>query len=395
VSATCRLRLRLLPRAEAAVRRGHPWVFAESVKSQDREGTAGELAVAYDRRDRFLAVGLYDPDSPIRLRVLHAGGPATIDRAWWLARAREAAARREPVFSAATTGARCLNGDSEGFPGLVADRYADTLVVKLYSAVWLPRWREIEGVLREVFAPRHVVLRLSRQLRQAAAGFGMAEGFVGEPGEEVVVFRENGLRFEAEVLHGQKTGFFLDQRDNRARVGDLSAGRDVLNLFSFSGGFSVYAARGGAKRVVDVDISGHALASARRNFALNPELAEVPHEGVKADVFRWIGEAGERFDLIVCDPPSLAKRERDREAAIHAYRRLNAAALARLRPGGMLVSASCSAHVSPDEFFAAVRGEAARSGRPFREQWTSGHAPDHPATFPEAAYLKAVCLELA
>lgn len=390
-----RLRLRVLPRAESAVRRGHPWVFADSVKSRNREGAAGELAVIYDRRDRFLAVGLYDPDSPIRVRIVHAGEPATIDRDWWLGRAREAAARRVPVFSEATTGARCLNGESEGFPGLVADRYDDTLVVKLYSAVWLPRWEQIEGVLREVFAPAGLVLRLSRNLRAAAAERGLAEGFVGEAGSEVVVFRENGLRFEAEVLRGQKTGFFLDQRDNRARVETLAAGREVLNLFSFSGGFSVYAARGGAKRVVDVDLSGHALEGARRNFALNPELAGVTHEGVKADAFRWVAAPGERFDLVVCDPPSLAKRENDRDAAVAAYRHLNAAAIRRLRPGGVLVAASCSAHVTPEAFFAVVRDEAGRSGRNFHERWTSGHAVDHPATFPEARYLKAICLEEA
>lgn len=391
---TTSLKLRLLPRAESAVRRGHPWIFAESIKSRNREGSAGELAVIYDRRDRFLALGLYDPSSPIRVRILHTGGPATIDRSWWLDRAIRAAARREPVFSPSTTGARCLHGESDGFPGLVADRYADTLVVKLYSAVWLPHWTTIEGVLRQVFAPRFLVLRLSRNLRETAASHGLHEGFHGAQGPETVVFQENGLYFEAAVRHGQKTGFFLDQRDNRARVEPLAAGHSVLNLFSFSGGFSVYAARGGATRVLDIDISHHALESARRNFALNPQLAKVPHLGEKADAFRWIAGPGENFGLVICDPPSLAKRERDREGALAAYHRLNAAALARVAPGGHLVTASCSAHVPADGFFAAVRGAAARSGRPFRECWTSGHAADHPASFPEAHYLKAICLQL-
>lgn len=385
--------MRLLPRAEAAVRRGHPWVFAESIKSQNRDGEAGELAVIYDRRDRFLAVGLLDPGAPIRLRIVHHGESATIDRGWWLARAREAAKRRAGLFSEETTGARCLNGESEGFSGLVADRYANTLVVKLYSAVWLPRWEEIEGVLREVFAPEHLVLRLSRNIEEAARARGLAEGYVGKAGEDTVEFLENGLRFESAVCHGQKTGFFLDQRDNRSRVGALAQGRDVLNLFSFSGGFSVYAARGGAGRVVDVDISGHALEGARRNFALNPQLDPAVHQTVKADVFEWVETADECFDLVICDPPSLAKRERDREGAIAAYQRLNAAVISRLSPGGILISASCSAHVSPSQFFSAVRNAGRRSGRGFRERWISGHAEDHPANFPEAEYLKATCLE--
>ncbi|BCX47681.1 23S rRNA (cytosine(2499)-C(5))-methyltransferase [Haloferula helveola] len=389
------MRMQLLPRAETAVRKGHPWVFAESVKSQNREGSAGELVVMYDRRDRFLAVGLYDPDSPIRVRVVHAGSPAVIDRDWWLGRARDAATRREEVFNAKTNGARCINGESEGFPGLVADRYADTLVVKLYSAVWLERWAEIESVLREVFGPRYLVLRVSRNLADATAEHGLVPGFQGDQGDEVVVFSENGIRFEAAVVHGQKTGFFLDQRDNRARVEQLAEGREVLNLFSFSGGFSLYAARGGATRVVDVDISAHALESARRNFALNPDLDPTIHEGIQADVFEWVGQSGASYDLVISDPPSLAKRERDREKAIVAYRRLNGVALARVRQGGILVAASCSAHVSADEFFGAVRSEAKRSGRRCEELWTSRHADDHPASFPEAEYLKAICLKCA
>lgn len=391
-----RLRFTLRPRAEAAVRQGHPWIFADSIRESNREGDRGELAVIYDRRDRFLAVALHDPDSPIRLRVLHQGTPARIDRDWWRGRLRQCVARRDTVLAGDTDGLRLVNGDSEGFPGLVVDRYADTLVVKLYSAVWLPRWRETEELLREVLQPRFLVLRLSRNLEDAARAAGLAEGFLGPAGDARVVFRENGLRFEAEVLQGQKTGFFLDQRDNRARVGGLSSGRDVLNLFSFSGGFSLQAARGGARSVTDVDLSAHALESAMRNFRHNADDARVAatvHEAVQADVFEWIAQGERTFDLTIVDPPSLARRERERDGALRAYRKLNAAAIARLRPGGLLVAASCSAHVRPGEFLGLVRDLAQRSGRPWREHWTSGHAVDHPATFPEAEYLKAICLE--
>jgi len=387
--------MQLLPRAEATVRAGHPWVFDGSIRSQNRDGEAGELAVAYDRRDRFLAIGLFDPDSPIRLRVLQAGRPAAIDRDWWLARARAAQVRRESLIATGTDGYRCINGDSEGFPGLVADRYADTLVVKLYSTVWLPRWGEVESVLREVFAPRFLVLRLSRNLEQAARAHGLAEGFRGAAGGTVVVFREDGIRFESAVLRGQKTGFFLDQRENRARVGGMSCGREVLNVFSFSGGFSLHAARGGANSVTDLDISAHALEAAERNFRLNeddPRIASTPREQVQADAFRWLEESQRRFDLVVVDPPSLAKREKERAGALRAYRRLNARAIGLLRPGGMLVAASCSAHVPKHEFHRLVREAAQRSGRRFEEHWTSDHAADHPASFPEAEYLKAICL---
>jgi 23S rRNA (cytosine1962-C5)-methyltransferase len=374
------------------VKKGHPWVFGDSIKSVNREADAGELAVIYDRRDKFLAVGFYDPDSPICVRIVHCGKPATIDRAWWLDRAQAAKDRREAVFSETTNGARCINGESDGFPGLVADRYAGTLVVKIYTAAWLKIWEEMESVLREVFEPEFLVLRMSRNLLEAS---DEVEGFRGAVGAEIVVFEENGIRFESAVLNGQKTGFFLDQRDNRARVEELAKGRDVLNVFSFSGGFSLYAARGGAKSVTDLDISAHALESATRNFRLNahdPRIAEVPHECVQADAFKWMDETGRKFDLIVVDPPSLAKRARDKDGAVSAYRHLNARAIEMLRPGGILVAASCSAHVPAAEFLGLMRELADRSGRRWEELWTSGHAPDHQATFPEAEYLKAICV---
>ncbi|QTN34277.1 class I SAM-dependent methyltransferase [Akkermansiaceae bacterium] len=389
-----RLRLALFPRAEAAVRGGHPWVFADSVKAQNRPGTTGELAVMYDRKDRFLAIGLYDSDSPIRTRILHCGKPAAIGRDWWMGKALACLARREgSVLTDSTDGARLINGESEGFPGIVADRYADTLVVKIYAAGWLPHWDVIEEVFREVLSPEHLVLRLSRNIAAMAAEAGIAEGFRGAAGRETVVFSENGLRFEAAVMHGQKTGFFLDQRENRARVEGLSMGRDVLNVFSFTGGFSLYAARGGAKSITDLDISRHALDSAARNVSLNPSLASVERHAVQADAFKWLEETEGKYDLIITDPPSLAKRESEREGAVRAYGKLNAAALRHLRPGGILVAASCSAHVPEEEFLRVVETAARDTGRIFRVLWRSGHATDHPADFREAKYLKALCLE--
>jgi 23S rRNA (cytosine1962-C5)-methyltransferase len=207
---------------------------------------------------------------------------------------------------------------------------------------------------------------------------------------------ENGLRFEADVLRGQKTGFFLDQRENRREVRGLAAGRDVLNLFSFTGGFSVYAADGGAASACSVDISEHALEGARRHFALNaerPVVARCRHETVQADVFEWLREKSARqFDLVVLDPPSLAKREPERAGAIEAYARLMAGSLARLNRGGVLAAASCSAHVSTEEFFNLTLETARKSGRRFAELKRTGHAADHPAAFAEAQYLKCIYL---
>jgi 23S rRNA (cytosine1962-C5)-methyltransferase len=394
-----RLRVRLTPPAEAALRDGHPWIYAEGIRELNREGSAGELAVIYDRKNRFLAIGLFDPDSPIRVRVLYAGKPRPLDAGWWQAHLRETVDRRVGLFGEETTGYRLCSGESDGWPGLVLDRYGETLVLKLYTAAWLPRLDEVRELLALVVPHERLVLRLSRNLAAAAGEAGLQDGMVlsGPALDGCVVFRENGIRFEADVLHGQKTGFFLDQRDNRARVEKLAQGRAVLNAFSYSGGFSLYAARGGATSVTNVDISPQALESGQRNVALNradPAIRACPQEQVQADVFDWLRATEARFDLAILDPPSLARREAQRKDALFAYGRLARSGIERLRRGGILVAASCSAHVSADEFFSRVRLTARQSGRLFRELATTGHPPDHPATFPEAHYLKCIYLRL-
>ena len=399
---SARLRLRITAAAETAVRSGHPWVFSDSVQEINRPGQAGELAVIYDRKDSFLAVGLFDPGSPIRTRILHAGKPQTIDAAWWQARLEQALARRRNLFDAQTTGYRLIHGESDGWPGLVLDRYDTTLVLKLYTAAWLPRLDEVLALIKVGVPCERIVLRLSRNIQADAARRSprLQDGQVlpGATPAGAVIFSEHGIRFEADVVRGQKTGFFLDQRENRREVEGLAQGRRVLNAFSFSGGFSVYAARGGATNVTDLDISPHALESARRNVALNqnyPVVAACHHETVQADAFDWIEQSPGKFDLIVLDPPSLAKRATEREGAIHAYERLNALGIRRLDRDGILVAGSCSAHVSAEDFFSTVRRAAVKSGRKFAELKTLQHPADHPAGFKEAEYLKVIYLKFA
>ena len=405
-----RLRIRASSAAESRLRSGHPWLFDESIREQNREGALGELAVIYDRHDRFLAFGLYDPNSPIRVRILHRGKPQTVDAAWWTKRLRECMARREGLFDAQTTGYRIIHGESDGWPGLVLDRYSSAWVLKLYTAAWFPRLRELEELLRQtVLSPGGcLILRLSRNIQDVArTHFQYTEGTFPQPEGAAASnpaaecrqrFLETGLCFEADLVHGQKTGFFLDQRENRRRVEALSAGRVVLNTFSFSGGFSLYAARGGARAATDLDLSEHALANARRNFALNeatPAIARCRHETVQADAFVWLERNRERrFDLVVLDPPSLARREVERSGAIQAYGRLATNGLRALRPGGILVAASCSAHVSRVEFYEAIQLAARKVNRPFSEIERTGHPADHPVAFAEAEYLKCIYLRL-
>jgi 23S rRNA (cytosine1962-C5)-methyltransferase len=400
-TAATRLRLRITATAETIVRAGHPWLFADSIHEANRAGQLGELAVIYDRKDKFLAVGLFDPDSPIRVRILHAGKPTTIDAAWWQARLEQALTIRRNLFDEQTTGYRLIHGESDGWPGLVLDRYDTTQVLKIYTAAWLPRLDEILPLFKEKIPYERIVLRLSRNIQAfAEKQFQLCDGQVvfGLMPDGPVIFSENGMRFEVDVLRGQKTGFFLDQRENRREVETLAHGRRALNAFSFSGGFSVYAARGGAKSVTDLDISAHALESARRNFALNqnfPGVAACHHEIVQADAFEWLAAGVDKFDLIVLDPPSLAKRATEREGAIHAYERLNSLGIAKLARDGILVAGSCSAHVSAVEFFEAVRRAAIKHGRKFTELKTSQHPLDHPAGFKEAEYLKVIYLKFS
>lgn len=395
-----RLRLRVNAAAEDAVRGGHPWVFADSVREQNREAPVGELAVIYDRKDRFLAIGIYDPASPLRVRILHVGKPVTLDDAWWRQHLQAALERRRDLFDERTTGYRLISGESDGWPGLVLDRYGSVYVLKLYTAAWLPRLDQVVLLLQQALQPERLVLRLSRNIQQTARGdFNLVEGslLLGAPLDSSPIFLETGLSFEAEVLRGQKTGFFLDQRENRRRVETLARGREVLNAFSFSGGFSLYAARGGATSVTDLDMSAHALASARRNFALNLDdagVARCRHETIQGDVFVWLEEnSAARFDLVILDPPSMARRQAERVGALRAYGTLARGGLKLLRPGGILVAASCSAHVSAAEFSAVVHQAAREARRVTSDLATTAHAPDHPATFPEANYLKCIFLQ--
>jgi 23S rRNA (cytosine1962-C5)-methyltransferase len=396
-----RLRLRITAAAENFVRAGHPWIFSDSVLESNRAGKTGELAVIFDRNNKFLAIGFFDPGSPIRVRILHVGKPQTIDFDWWKLRLEKSLVVRRDLFDAHTNGFRLIHGENDGWPGLVLDKYDLTLALKIYSAIWLPRLEEIISLFKEQISCERIVLRLSRNIQAIAESqFQLRDGQIlfGSAPSAPVIFMENGIHFEADVLRGQKTGFFLDQRENRAEVEKLARGKKVLNAFSFSGGFSVYAARGGAVSVTDLDISMHALESAKRNFALNQNFSGVAncrHEIVQADAFEWIEKTADKFDLIVLDPPSLAKRESERVTAIRAYEKLNASGIEKLSRSGILVAGSCSAHVSAPEFFDAVRRAAVKSGRKFSEFKTLQHPPDHPATFKEAEYLKVIYLKFA
>ena len=398
--------MRVTPDAVRRLRGGHPWVFDGSIISVNREGAPGDLAVVFDDERRFVAIGLWDPASPIRIKVLHQGRPVTIDADWFRGCLTAALGRRAPLIDTAstpspTTGYRVVHGENDGLPGLVLDRYGHVSVLKLYSAAWIPHLAELVPLLREVVPSRSIVLRLARHLRAegaAALPAGLDEGVAlsGPPVVEPEPFREHGLHLEADVVRGQKTGYFLDQRDNRARVGEMAAGADVLDVFCCSGGFSVHAAAGGARRVHSIDASPFAIEAARRAMLLNsdlPAVAACRHETTIGEAFATMERlvaARARFDIVVIDPPSFASTAAAVPRAITSYRRLTTLGLGLVAPGGLLVQASCSSRVTEADFARAVHGAAGEAGFDLDEVARTGHPLDHPIGFPEGAYLKAV-----
>jgi 23S rRNA (cytosine1962-C5)-methyltransferase len=377
------------------VRSGHPWLFDSGITRRPETADPGSLAILFDSNRRFVGVGLYDPDAPIRVRVLHVGEQLTIDAKWLGSRLSDSIARRRVLTDdPRTTGYRLVHGENDQLPGIVVDRYGDTLVLKLDTAAWLPYTRLLAEMLADFTGCNRVVLRLSRHV-QDESGPQNGDVIHGEPAT-AVVFSENGIRFEADPVAGQKTGFFLDQRDNRARVEQLAGGREVLNVFAYTGGFSLYAARGGARSVVSLDISKPALAACERNIALNqddPNIAATDHETLAADAFDALAEfadSGRRFGMVILDPPSFARRQQDVDGAVSAYRRLARLGTRVLADGGILVAASCSSRVTADVFFDTVNSGVAAQKRRFVELERTAHALDHPIGFPEGAYLKCV-----
>lgn len=391
--------VRVSANAESMIRKKHPWIFDQSIIYQSHAGTAGDLAVIFDANRNFLAVGLWDPDSVIRIRILQFLKSADISKNWFTQKIQSAIELRKDLTTQHTNGYRVVFGENDGLPGLVVDRYDRIFVIKIYTAAWVPYLKWIAESLRELFGFETLVIRLSRNITQnIAAEYGLRDGAIldGKDLSEAVLFTENGLIFEADPIQGHKTGFYLDQRDNRAKVEKLSAGKTVLNVFSYNGGFSLYAARGGAKAVTNVDLNPLALASAQRNFSYNldhPAILACEHETIAEDAFKYLqrtAHSGKKFDMVILDPPMFAQNQSQVARAIANYQTLTRFGLGVLIPGGVLVQASCSSRISPSEFFEAIHAAILRTGRKIHEIDRTGHPVDHPVGFAEGEYLKCL-----
>ena len=380
-------RWRLAKPLRQSIERGHPWVYDRALAGPAPAG-AGELVTIVDD-DGAIATAYADPGAPIAARVVDQPG-AVIDDAWAGGRAALAATRRHrDPWLAGCDGIRWIHGENDFCPGLVVDGYAGTAVVVYDGAgaarFWAPKLAAVLDGLRAGGAP------IAAAWVRGVRGSGTAAHAIGEVPEDIVI-HEDAAVFEVDVRHGQKTGFFLDQRQNRRVIGALARDRRVLNLFSYTGGFSVHAALGGARAVTSVDSAAPAMAAAARNLPRS-NLDASAHELVCEDAFAFLdraASAGRRWDVVISDPPSFAPSERARSAALGSYRRLARQCLAVLEPGGVLAFASCSSHVGRADLFAIL----AEAGAPrlLRVLAALGAASDHPTLpgFPEGQYLDFV-----
>lgn len=373
--------LNLGPKLEPALASGHPWIYRNHLPRHELQ-TGDWLRLEAGRAS---AVGLYDAEGAIGVRLFSR--EAVPDRAWLREKVVSALALRRLV-PAETDAYRLIYGEGDGLPGVVADRYGRYAVLKSYAA-------SVERLLPDVAWALAKELKLRGVLWRKAAGL---EPLYGELPPPELTVSENGLKFIANLFEGQKTGLFLDQRENRQTVRRLSAGRTVLNLFSYNGGFSVYALAGGARRVVSVDIAAAAVRDAERNAELNGFSPSL-HQGMKADVFERLEafeRSGERFGLVVLDPPSLAKDKKSRHAALRAYEKLNVAAMRCLEPDGLLATSSCTSQVSSEAFKEMLSVAARAAGVRAQLVHEAAQALDHPVPlhFPEGRYLKFVVLRV-
>ncbi len=339
---------------ERSVRSNHPWIFTDSIEKINKEGISGDIAIIFSHsKNKAIGVGLYDPDSPIRIKMVHFDGGATLNKAFFSEKIKKAYALRVPLLRTKTNSYRLLFGENDGFPGCIADVYANVLVVKLYSKIWIPYLKDIIDSLIAVSGVETVVIRLSRKLQQDTS-VTLEDGCViyGSLDNQTIVFKEHGISFSANVIKGHKTGYFLDHRENRRRVGALSAQKTVLDVFSYAGGFSVHALANGAKQVTSLDISSQALDLAKANGLLNKHKGS--HKTITGDAFaemQTLIDKGTRFDIVVIDPPSFAKSKKEMVIAKKKYKQLAALGEKLTAKKGILVLASCSSRVGAEDFF--------------------------------------------
>ena len=381
---------------ERSVLLGHPWVFSGAIADVLGDPAPGTTVSVADASGAWLAHAAWSPVSQIRARIWSSEATLSIDAAFFRHRIEHAARARAPLLDEAHTGARLVHGEADGLPGVIVDRYGSVVVVQLLSA-GAEYWRAaIVDALAALPGIECVVERSDAEVR-VLEGLPERTGIAAGTLPAEVLLREDDLIYRVDPIGGQKTGFYLDQRDNRRLIRDNAAGRRVLNAFCYSGGFTLAALAGGATRVVSIDSSGEALTLGAQNLAHNPGLPAAANAWVEADVFAYLRQLRNEavnFDLIVLDPPKFAPTAAHAEGAARAYKDINLLALKLLVPGGLMATFSCSGGVDADLFQKIVAGAAVDAGAGAQILRRLGPSPDHPVAlnFPEGDYLKGLLL---
>ena len=378
----------------------HPWLFAGSVGRLEGRARPGDTVEVLADDGRPLGRAAYSPKSQIRARFWTFEAEESVDDAFFKRRVANAVARRHALPELrGQQGLRLIHAESDGLPGVIADQYGDTVVVQLTSA-GADKWRKaIVNALVQATGCVRVYERSDSEVR-GLEGLEPTVGWLhGAAPSEGLAIDEHGVMLAVDVVSGHKTGFYLDQRDNRAWLRSVAAGKDILNCFCYTGGFSLQALAGGAKSVLSIDSSGPALAQAKANLALNPQLPADRAEWLEADVFQALRDfrkAGQSFDLIVLDPPKFAPSAAHADRAARAYKDINLLGFRLLRPGGLLMTYSCSGGVGLELFQKIVAGAALDAGRAARIVRRLSGTADHPVAlnFPEGEYLKGLLVQV-
>lgn len=379
---------------EQALTFRHPWIFSRAIAKVPQGLEGGSLVAVCANNGTVLATGYYNSHSQIALRLFAFGSEQALDQRFFEEKLKECLAQRQKFIDFKTTNAyRLVFAEGDFLPGLIVDHYGDFLVIQVHTLGMEKLKSVVVAALQKVFQPAGIYERSDLEVRKKEGLKTLPTGVLfGETPPDSYEILENGIRYFVDMKHGQKTGFFLDQRQNRQAVKAYSKGKTVLNLFSYSGGFSVAALQGGAKKVTSVDISQDALNLARRNFSLN-SFDPDQHEFIETDVFDYLKKAQaakRKFDVIVVDPPAFVKNKESLNHGVNAYIQLNAAALKLLTVDGIFVTSSCSSHVSVEMFRTILFKAALQAGVSLALVDSKIQPPDHPinVSFPEGEYLK-------
>lgn len=393
--------IQLKPGREKPVLNRHPWIFSGAIRRVRGKPGPGDLVDVLAHDDAWLACGYFNPHSQIRIRLLTWDNDEHIDEQWWGRRIKRALSTRTLLKLEPETNAyRLVNAEADRIPGLVVDKYGHYLVIQALTFAVDRRKEMLISLLGELLDPDGVVERSDVDVREREGLAQVVDVPWGRRPPEEYVVRENGFAFAVDLLGGQKTGLYLDQRENRALVCRTSYLQDhtVLNVFAYTGGFAPYAVAAGAQKIINVDSSSTALALAKRNVERNhgPRPDDEYVTGDAFQILREYRDDGQLFDVIILDPPKFAHRQRDVPSAARGYKDLNWLAFRLLKPGGLLATFSCSGLVSPELFQKVVFSAVSDAGRDAQILWHMSQAPDHPVllTFPESSYLKGLFLRV-